>query len=286
MDSFEGMIGTSKPILEVFSSLRKVATSDVPVLVTGESGTGKELAARAIHRLSGRKDGPFIVINCGAIPENLLESELFGHEKGSFTGAHIQRKGRIELAQGGTLFLDEIGELAAVPPGQAAAVSSGADDRAGRRARSRSWWTPGSWPPPTGILRRRCRRTVPRGPLLPNGVIVYPYPSAAREGRATSCCWPRLLFCIVSPRKVGRKVSGFTTQAGQVLEKHPWPGNVRELENRIKRAVVMAEGDRITPADLEMEALYGYAGTDPEGCPGRGGKGADPGGPGTGTRAT
>ena len=111
VDSFQGMMGTSKAMLEIFSSLRKVAPSDVPVLVTGESGTGKELAAKAIHGLSTRKEGPFIVINCGAIPENLLESELFGHEKGAFTGAHIQRKGRIELAQGGTLFLDEIAEL-------------------------------------------------------------------------------------------------------------------------------------------------------------------------------
>ena len=110
-DSFEGMVGTSKAIQEVFSSLRKLATTDVPVLVLGESGTGKELAARAIHRLSARQEGPFIPINCGAIPENLLESELFGHEKGAFTGAHIQRKGRVESAQGGTLFLDEIGEL-------------------------------------------------------------------------------------------------------------------------------------------------------------------------------
>jgi len=93
-DSFEGMMGTSKAIQEVFSFLRKLATTDVPVLVIGESGTGKELAARAIHRLSARQEGPFIPINCGAIPENLLESELFGHEKGSFTGAHIQRKGR------------------------------------------------------------------------------------------------------------------------------------------------------------------------------------------------
>ncbi|MGD8895465.1 MAG: sigma 54-interacting transcriptional regulator, partial [Acidobacteriota bacterium] len=108
---FEGMLGASARMQEVFAAVRKVATVDAPVLLTGDSGTGKELAARAIHRLSARSAGPFVPINCGAIPDTLLESELFGHEKGAFTGAHAQRRGRIETAHGGTLFLDEIGEL-------------------------------------------------------------------------------------------------------------------------------------------------------------------------------
>jgi two-component system NtrC family response regulator len=110
-DSFEGMLGNSQSMQPVFDSIRKVATTDAPVLILGESGTGKEMAARAIHQRSARKDGPFVAINCSAIPETLLESELFGHEKGAFTGAHAQRKGRIETAEGGTLFLDEIGEI-------------------------------------------------------------------------------------------------------------------------------------------------------------------------------
>ena len=110
-DSFEEMLGTSQNMQKVFSAIRKVATTEAPVLIIGESGTGKELVAKAIHNSSIRKTGPLVVINCGAIPETLLESELFGHEKGAFTGAHIQRKGRIEMAQKGTLFLDEIGEL-------------------------------------------------------------------------------------------------------------------------------------------------------------------------------
>src|SRR6476619_1778253 len=109
--AFEDMLGTSSQMQGVFSFIRKVATTTAPVLLLGESGTGKEMAALAIHRQSPRKDGPFVPINCNAIPENLLESELFGHEKGSFTGAHAQRKGLIETAEGGTLFLDEIGEL-------------------------------------------------------------------------------------------------------------------------------------------------------------------------------
>ncbi|HZL80072.1 MAG TPA: sigma 54-interacting transcriptional regulator, partial [Candidatus Limnocylindrales bacterium] len=110
-DSFEGMLGSSSPMQPIFDTIRKVATTDAPVLILGESGTGKEMAAKAIHQRSHRKNGPFVAINCSAIPETLLESELFGHEKGSFTGAHAQRKGRIESAGEGTLFLDEIGEI-------------------------------------------------------------------------------------------------------------------------------------------------------------------------------
>ena len=108
----------------VFAFIRKVAATDVPALLLGESGTGKEMAAAAIHRCSRRKDGPFVAINCNAIPENLLESELFGHEKGAFTGAHVQRKGLLETASNGTLFLDEIGELPAPIQVEAAALPS------------------------------------------------------------------------------------------------------------------------------------------------------------------
>ena len=110
-DAFEGMVGSSKPMQAVFDTIRKVATSDASVMILGESGTGKEVAARAIHQQSNRRDEAFVAINCSAIPENLLESELFGHEKGSFTGAHAQHIGKIEQSKGGTLFLDEIGEV-------------------------------------------------------------------------------------------------------------------------------------------------------------------------------
>src|SRR3972149_6641328 len=110
-DAISNMLGTSEPINKIFEMIRKVATVDVPVLITGESGTGKDLAAAAIHRLSNRREGPLVIINCGAIPESLLESELFGHEKGAFTGADTSRKGKIEYADGGSLFLDEVGDL-------------------------------------------------------------------------------------------------------------------------------------------------------------------------------
>ena len=112
-EAFEDMLGASPQMQAVFTFIRKVAPTTAPVLILGESGTGKEMVAQALHRRSPQKNGPFIAINCNAIPENLLESELFGHEKGSFTGAHAQRKGHIESAAGGTLFLDEIGELPA-----------------------------------------------------------------------------------------------------------------------------------------------------------------------------
>lgn len=110
-NTFEGILGSSPRMLPVFDLIRKVATTEAPVLILGESGTGKEMVAKAIHNKSQRQDQPFVAINCGAIPENLLESELFGHERGAFTGAHAQRAGRIETADGGTLFLDEIGEM-------------------------------------------------------------------------------------------------------------------------------------------------------------------------------
>jgi two-component system, NtrC family, response regulator len=135
---FNGLVGTSPSIQEVFRIIQRVAPSDVPVLITGESGTGKELVARAIHRESSRNAGPFVAINCGAIPETLLESELFGYEKGAFTGASVQRRGRIESAQGGTLFLDEIGDI---PLGR---CNDWAEER-------RSMWIRGFWPRPTSI---------------------------------------------------------------------------------------------------------------------------------------
>ena len=127
---FEGMLSTSAVMRGVFESIRKVATTNAPVLLLGESGTGKEMAAQAIHQSSARKKGPFVAINCSAIPETLLESELFGHEKGSFTGAHVQREGRFETAIGGTLFLDEIGRDSPASPSQTAPLPSGTVHRA------------------------------------------------------------------------------------------------------------------------------------------------------------
>ncbi len=135
-NGFHGMVGTSKPMKDIFRFIERVAVSDISVLICGESGTGKEVVAQAIHLQSPRKNNPFVVVNCGAIPENLLESELFGHEKGAFTGAHAQKRGKFELAHTGTLFLDEIGELGAAASGQTAAIFAGSKDRTSRRHHS------------------------------------------------------------------------------------------------------------------------------------------------------
>ena len=185
------MLGASPSMQAVFTFIRKVATTSAPVLILGESGTGKEMVAQAIHRRSLQKNGPFVAINCSAIPEHLLESELFGHEKGSFTGAHAQRKGHIETAAGGTLFLDEIGELPAARSGQAPALSPGevlparrrpagdSERRAGGRGHERE---------PAGVGRGR---DVSRRPLLSPGRGRRQSARPAASGRTTSAWWRR-----------------------------------------------------------------------------------------------
>ena len=155
---FEDMVGHAPALQRVLARVEQVAATDSTVLITGETGTGKELVARAIHTHSPRRDRPLVSVNCGAISPGLVESELFGHEKGAFTGALARKIGRFELADGGTLFLDEIGDLAARPPGQAAARAPGGRDRAGGRRRSRSRWTSASWRPPTATSGGRWTR--------------------------------------------------------------------------------------------------------------------------------
>jgi len=250
-DSFEGMLGTSAKMQEVFATIRKISTADVPVLIEGESGTGKELVAHAIHQLSPRKDGPFVVINCGAIPENLLESELFGHEKGAFTGAHIQRKGRFELADGGSLFLDEIGELSL--PLQVKLLrflEEQVIERIGGRKRIEV---------DVRILaatNKDLKAAMKDGSFREDlyfrlGVVFISLPSLReREGDTMLLAKTFLNRYAEENRK---KVTGFTKEARAAVEEYEWVGNVRELENRIKRAVIMAEGIKLNPADLEME---------------------------------
>jgi len=249
-DSFEGMLGTSPQIQEVFSVIRKVATTDVSILITGESGTGKELVARAIHRLSTRRDQPFVVINCGAIPENLLESELFGHEKGAFTGAHMQKKGRVEAAQGGTLFLDEIGELPmALQVKLLRFLQEQKFERVGGRKQISI---------DVRVLaatNRDLKQTMAEGRFREDlyhrisVVTVSLPPLREREGDI-----PLLANAFLQrfSQELKKKVSGFSQPAINALLNHSWTGNIRELENHIKRAVIMAEGRKISPADLEI----------------------------------
>jgi two-component system, NtrC family, response regulator len=249
-NTFEGMIGSSPQMEEVFSTIRKVAPSDVPVLITGDSGTGKELVAKAIHSLSGRKDGPFVVINCGAIPENLLESELFGHEKGSFTGAHVQRKGRVELSQGGTLFLDEIGEL---PLGLQVKMLRFLQEQVIERVGGREQIAVDARV--IAATNRDLKEGMKDGTFREDlyfrlGVITISLPCLReREGDI-------LLLSNAFLKRYAeegkRKLAGFTEEAVDALEAYEWPGNVRELENKIKRAVVMADGTKVRAEDLEM----------------------------------
>ena len=249
-DTFEGMLGSSPPMQEVFTSIRKVATTDAPVLILGESGTGKEMAALAIHRRSARKAGPFVAINCGAIPETLLESELFGHEKGAFTGAHVQRQGRVETASEGTLFLDEIGEL---PPALQVKILRFLQDQYIERVGGRS-----KIQVDTRVIAATnvdLKKAMSEGKFREDlfyrlAVVTIRLPSL----RERSSDVPLLAKAFLRKFAVqnGRAVEDFNPKSLRALQQHFWPGNVRELENRIKRAVIMAETRYVTPADLEL----------------------------------
>jgi two-component system NtrC family response regulator len=249
-DSFEGMLGASPQIKPIFDAVRKVATADAPVLILGESGTGKEMVAKAIHQRSNNKTGPFVAINCSAIPETLLESELFGHEKGAFTGAHVQRKGRIETADGGTLFLDEIGEI---PLPLQVKLLRFLQEQIIERVGGRQ---------PIQINTRVVAATnVDLKKAMANGTfredlfyrlavvqLVLP-PLRDRGGDV------RLLAQFFLNRfaaQAGKPNLAFDPDAIRAMNRHSWPGNVRELENCVRRAAIMAEGRRVTAADLEL----------------------------------
>ena len=250
--NFEGMLGTSPQMQTVFNAIRKVATTDATVLILGESGTGKEMAAVAIHRQSARKDGPFVAINCSAIPETLLESELFGHEKGAFTGAHIQRKGRIESASGGTLFLDEIGELPL--PLQVKLLRFLQEQRI-ERVGGRELI-----PVDTRVIaatNANLTRSMGEGQFREDlyyrlAVVVVQMPPL-RERDGDLLLLARELLRSYGAEN-GKPGLSFDSQAVKAIERHGWPGNIRELENRVKRAVIMAESKRLTARDLELAA--------------------------------
>ena len=249
---FEEMLGSSPAMQQVFGIIRKVAPSDAPVLILGESGTGKEMAGRAIHRLSLRRDGPFIAINCGAIPENLLESELFGHEKGAFTGAHTTRPGRLEMANGGTLFLDEIGEL---PVPLQVKLLRFLQERCVERVGGRK-----TIPVDTRVLAATnsdLKAALSNGAFREDlyyrlAVVVLRIPPL-RERREDILLLARA-FLQRFAAQARRETLAFDATALELLQEYPWPGNVRELENRVKRAVIMAEGNTIRAADMELSA--------------------------------
>ena len=249
---FEGLVGDSSQIQEIFRMIRRVGPSDVPVLITGESGTGKELVARAIHRQSTRQSAPFVPINCGAIPETLLESELFGYEKGAFTGATQQRKGRIESAQGGTLFLDEIGDI---PLGlQVKLLRFLQDHEVLRLGGKEATAVDTRIVAATNVdLRKAIEDGRFREDLYYRLCVVTVAIPSLRE-RSSDIPLLGRTFLLRFSDELKKPLKGFTPEAVEALTSYGWPGNVRELENRIKRAVVMAEGRYVTPENLELQA--------------------------------
>ena len=247
----DDMVGNSPVMRALRRTVRKVAATDAPVLITGETGTGKELTALAIHKRSSRSGGPFVAVNCGAIPATLIQSELFGHERGSFTGAERRRVGRIEAARGGTILLDEIGDLS--PELQ------------------------------VNLLRFLQEKTIDRvGGTSPVAVDVRVVAAthvnieqAVEQKKFREDLYYRLnvlrvnvvplrdraddveLLAEVFLRKfaseTGNYLRAFSQEARELMRSYPWPGNVRELVNRVQRAVVMANSRAITPADLGLE---------------------------------
>jgi two-component system NtrC family response regulator len=253
-DGFEGMLGSSPQMASVFEIIRRVSGSEIPILIVGESGTGKELTARAIHVRSERSDGPFVAINCGAIPENLLESELFGHEKGAFTGAHIQRPGRIENAQSGTLFLDEIGEIS--PHLQTKLLRFLQDQTIERVGGREEIKVDARVLAATNVdLKKALDQGTFREDLYYRlGVVVIPMPPLRdREGDIAL-----LANAMLKRFSNENNINGlsFSPQAMRAMDQYAWPGNIRELENRIKRAVIMTNGGKVTPTDLELASPY------------------------------
>jgi transcriptional regulator with PAS, ATPase and Fis domain len=247
---FGEIIGSCEAMREVFRKIEKVSATDISVLVTGETGTGKELVAQEIHRRSPRANGPFVAINCGAIPESLLESELFGHVKGAFTGATATRAGRFQAASGGTLFLDEIGELPValqvklLRALQEKMVTKVGDTR----------------PEPVDIrivaatnrdLEQEIRAGTFREDLYYRlNVITLHLPPLRDRGDDLLVIARYLLDRFA--KEYGSRVRGFSPAAMKAIRRYTWPGNVRQVENRIRKAVVLAEKSVVGPADLDL----------------------------------
>jgi two-component system, NtrC family, response regulator len=256
--ALEGIIGASDSMRSLCHAVEKVAPTGATVLILGDSGTGKELIARAVHRLSGRAHKSFVAINCAAIPDTLLESELFGYEKGAFTGAAKRTPGKLEAAEGGTIFLDEIGEM---PASLQAKMLRVLQERTVERIGGR-----------TTIpldLRFICATNRKLQTLLGTGgfredlyyrisevTIAVP---ALREREGDSLLIAQVLLQQLSER-FGKSIRGLAPDAIRAIQAHPWPGNVRELENRLKGAVIMAEGLVVSANDLGLKD----PGEDPE----------------------
>jgi transcriptional regulator with GAF, ATPase, and Fis domain len=247
---FGEIVGSCSSMRDVFRTVEKVAGTDISVLITGETGTGKELIARAIHQRSTRAAGPFVVVNCGAIPENLIESELFGHVRGAFTGAVATRAGKFQLADNGTLFLDEVGELPLplqvklLRALQEKTVMKVGDTKADHvdirivAATNRD-------------LEVEMKRGAFREDLFYRLNVIHVHLPPLRERGDDVLVLAKYLLAKYA-EEYGSKVKGFTPNALIAIRKHEWPGNVRQLENRIKKALVMCDKTLIGVEDLDM----------------------------------
>jgi two-component system nitrogen regulation response regulator GlnG len=253
-DYAEGIVGQSEPMQQVFKLIGQVSQSEATVLITGESGTGKELVARAIYHHSKRAEKPFMAINCAAIPENLLESELFGHEKGAFTGAAERRIGKFEQCDQGTVFLDEIGDM---PPSTQTKIlrvlQNGEFQRVGGNqtfhcdvrviaATNRA--------PEQLVSARKFREDL----YYRLNVVRIHLPPLRERREDVRLLVQYFLQRLAKSGTVGGRVMKISAEALKILERSPWPGNVRELENVIERSAVVARGDSILPKDLPVEA--------------------------------
>jgi transcriptional regulator with GAF, ATPase, and Fis domain len=247
---FGEIIGVCPSMMEVFRKLQKVATTDISVLITGETGTGKELIAREVHRRSNRATGPFIVINCGAIPENLIESELFGHVKGAFTGAIASRPGKFQLADKGTLFLDEIGELPlnlqvkllrALQERVVVRVGDSRPEKVDIRVVAAT----------NRVLEEEIRAGRFREDLYYRLNVVNLYLPALRDRGDDVLIIAKALLSKFAD-ELGSGVRGFTPHALAAIKKSAWPGNIRQLENRIKKALVLCDKALLGVEDLDL----------------------------------
>ena len=243
-----GMIGRSAQIQAVADRVKRIAQADVSVLISGETGTGKEIIATSVHKLSNRADGAHVTINCAAIPENLLESELFGHEKGSFTGAHQRKIGKVEAANGGTLFLDEIGDMPL--PLQAKIL---------RFLQERRFERVGATKSIEADVRVVCATHRNLADMIAEGTfredlfyrlseIDIELPPLRERGNDVLLIAERFLNDHSNNRSLR-----FSNDAVAALTESSWPGNVRELENRVRRAVILCDGSEVTAVDLDLQ---------------------------------
>jgi DNA-binding NtrC family response regulator len=258
----DGIVGESASMKAIFTTIEKVAASSATVLINGETGTGKELIAEAIHRNSPRRDNNFVKMNCASLTDTLLESELFGHEKGAFTGADRQRIGRFELANDGTLFLDEVGNMS--PSTQAKVLRAIQEQEFERVGGSRTLKVDVRLIAATNIdLAAAIRDGKFREDLYYRLNVVSIHVPPLRE--RTDDILPLARHFVANlGRELKRPAMGFSDAALEMLRQHDWPGNVRELENTVERAVLMAETDTITEKDLSILRREPGAGFEPK----------------------